>query len=102
MLFQLHPTVLPINILLGPPPPSKHNLARLQSVSQSVVDSTADAEMNFGVFTTSTMMSRNIKVSSIMKNDVMPYCAFYYAIIRQQGVRYRNLDMSNFRFRLWT
>lgn len=31
-----------------------------------------DAEMSFGVFTTSTMMSRNIKVSSIMKNDVMP------------------------------
>ncbi|KAH9210480.1 hypothetical protein DL95DRAFT_526265 [Leptodontidium sp. 2 PMI_412] len=28
--------------------------------------------MSFGVFTTSTMMSRNIKVSSITKNDVMP------------------------------
>ena len=32
----------------------------------------SDTDMSFGVFTTSTMMSRNIKVSSIMKNDVMP------------------------------
>lgn len=31
-----------------------------------------DWEMSFGVFTTSTMMSRNIKVSSVMKNEVMP------------------------------
>ncbi|KAH6715650.1 RNA recognition motif 2-domain-containing protein [Leptodontidium sp. MPI-SDFR-AT-0119] len=57
----------------------------LDAVIEKASPPRTDAEMSFGVFTTSTMMSRNIKVSSIMKNDVMPLIETTWKKLYQNG-----------------
>ncbi|KAG4429448.1 hypothetical protein IFR05_015070 [Cadophora sp. M221] len=61
----------------------------LDAVIEKASPSRTDAEMSFGVFTTSTMMSRNIKVSSIMKNDVMPLIETTWKKLHQNGNSFR-------------
>lgn len=56
----------------GPVPGTTQYLDAVIEKENSPSRGAGDSDMSFGVFTTSTMMSRNIKVSSIMKNDVMP------------------------------
>ncbi|KAH7321874.1 RNA recognition motif 2-domain-containing protein [Rhexocercosporidium sp. MPI-PUGE-AT-0058] len=57
----------------------------LDAVIEKASPPRTDSEMSFGVFTTSTMMSRNIKVSSIMKNDVMPLIEATWKKLHQTG-----------------
>ncbi|CZT46411.1 related to mei2 protein [Rhynchosporium secalis] len=54
-----------------------------------------DPEMGFGTFTTNTMMTRNIKVSSIMKNEVMPLIETTWKKLHKAG----NSVRGSFKFR---
>ncbi|KAL2068332.1 hypothetical protein VTL71DRAFT_16430 [Oculimacula yallundae] len=54
-----------------------------------------DSEMSFGVFTTNTMMTRNIKVSSIMKDDVMPLIETTWKKLHKAG----NSIRGSYKFR---
>ncbi|KAK0099681.1 hypothetical protein ONS96_008177 [Cadophora gregata f. sp. sojae] len=69
----------------GPVPGTTQYLDAVIEKENSPSRRSNDSDMSFGVFTTSTMMSRNIKVSSIMKNDVMPMIEATWKKLHQTG-----------------